>query len=63
MGKGLTHCLAPTIVYEDELRVPALGHPEFTSDAIGYSFSGAWNESKLGFHHFNLLNARVTSQD
>jgi hypothetical protein len=62
MGKELTQRLTPTIVCEDEVRIPALGHPEPPSDAVGYGFPGAWNESKLGFHHFNLLNTRVKSQ-
>ena len=49
--------MAPTIVDENELRIPALHQSEFPSDAIGNIFSRAWDESELGFHHFNFLNA------
>lgn len=59
---GLTHCLAPTIMNENELRIPALDHSEFPSDAIGNIFSRARGESELGFHHFDFLNVCTTGQ-
>ena len=59
----LTDCLAPTVVYENELRISTLDQSEFPSDTTGYILSGTWNESILGFHYFDLLNARVISQE
>ena len=57
MGERLTHCLAPTVMHENQLRISTLGHSESPSNTIGDVFSAAWNESKLGFHHFDFLNA------
>ena len=62
MGEeGLTHCLAPTVLDENKLRITTLDHSEFPSDAVGDVFSGAWDESVLGFHHFDFLNACTAS--
>jgi len=37
--KELTHSLTPTVVDENELRVPSFDHSELPSDAIGNVFS------------------------
>jgi len=42
-------------VGEDELGIPALYHSKLPSDTIGNILSGAWDESKLRFHHFDFL--------
>jgi hypothetical protein len=62
LGRGLTHCLAPAIVNEDKLGIPAFGHSEFPSDAIGGGFPRARDESVFAFHCFDLLNACGTDQ-
>jgi len=60
-GRELTHCLGSTVVDEGELRIPALNHSKFPSDAVGNGLPGAWDESEFGFHYFDLLNARAES--
>ena len=64
-GEGTRALLGPsTVVDENGLRISALkdwpiGIP---SDATGYILSEAWGASMLGFHSFDLLNARVAGQ-
>ena len=61
-GRGLTHCLAATIVDENELRIPTLDQSEFLSGTTGDILSGAWGEHMLRFHYFNFPDTRVTDQ-
>ena len=64
-GEGTHALLGPsTVVDENGLRISALkawpiGIPP---DATGYILPEAWGGSMLGFHYFDLLNARVADQ-